>query len=332
MKMEPPQTRRLAEFKHSAPLHACAFDPTGRFVLAGGRDRDVVCLDVAGGTQTKLAGHDSWVSSIARAGDRLVVSADYAGGLIAWDCAGESPRPGWKIAAHPNTVYALAVSPDGRLIATGDRDGTIRIWHAEQGQLRQELQIPGQPVYGLVFHPHGTQLIAADRQPQKPRLKWWDLSAAKELRSIDVPPLSAYRRVEDIEWGGIRGLTISTNGQTLVACGSNGYSGPACALLFHAESGELQNTLTSTLKGFYYAARFHPQGPLLTVGGDVAKGEFCVWDPAQKEALAKTDTVGPCTGLDLHPEGSSFAVTQTIGKGSYPDAGTLTIFAWAVPA
>jgi WD40 repeat protein len=77
--------------------------------------------------------------------------------------------------------------------------------------------------------------------------------------------------VEDIEWGGIRGLTISPDGNTLVACGSHEYSGPACALLFDLATGELRRKRTSTLKGFYYSAQFHAQGYLLTAGATLAR-------------------------------------------------------------
>ena len=114
----------------------------------------------------------------------------------------------------------------------------------------------------------------------------WEFATGKEQRSIDVPQLSAYRRVEDIEWGGIRAIALSPDGNTLVACGSNEYSGPACALLFDVATGELKRKLSSTLKGFYYSAQFHPQGFLLTAGGDIGKGEFRAWDPNKDESLS----------------------------------------------
>ncbi|TXT29405.1 MAG: hypothetical protein FD138_2431, partial [Planctomycetota bacterium] len=124
-------------------------------------------------------------------------------------------------------------------------------------------------------------------------------------------------------------ITLSADGNTLVACGSNEYSGPACTLLFDVTTGELKRKLVSTLKGFYYSAQFHPQGFLLTAGGDVGKGEFRAWDPGKDESLATVATPGPCTAIDGHPDGRRCVVAQMIGKGSYPDSGTLTLFEWA---
>lgn len=328
MNIDPTKTKQLAEHKHEAPLLCCAFDPSGRFVLAGGRDRKLACLDVATSAKADLEGHESWVGNAVRAGAELVLTADFAGTVIAWDCTGDSPQQRWKISAHASSIYALAASHNGKLFATGDRDGAIRLWQTSDGQQLHEFDVQGQPVYALAFHPDGLRLISADRQPKKPRLKAWDFAKGTELLNIDVPQLSAYRRYEDIEWGGIRGVTLSADGKTIVACGSNEYSGPASALLFDMETGELKRKLNSTLKGFYYAVRYHPQGFLLSAGGGIGKGELGAWNAESDEALAALATPGPSTSLDIHPDGRRFVVTQTSGKGSYPDSGTLTIFEW----
>ena len=330
MTIDPAKTRQTSELKHESPLLCCAFDPSGRFVLAGGRDRGVVCLEAATGNKTLLDGHETWVGAVVRAGTDSVLTADFAGHVIAWDCSGNVLKPRWNIAAHANTIHALTASADGKLFATGDRDGTIRIWQTSDGQRLHEITGLGHPVYGLAFHPDGRRLISADRQPQKPRIKSWEFATGKELLTIDVSQLSAYRRVEDIEWGGIRGITISPDGTRLIACGSQGYAGPACVLLFDSTTGELQRKLISTLKGFYYSVQVHPQGFLMAVGGDVAKGELRIWNPDQDESVTAVPTPGPCTALSIRPDGQRFAITQTIGKGSYPDSGSLTQFEWVV--
>lgn len=329
MPIDPTKSTQLAEHKHESPLSCCAFDASGRFVIAGGRDRGLVCLDVAAGKKTVIEGHESWIGCVARAGSELVLTADFAGRVIAWDCTGEIPKARWTVGAHANTIYALAASSDGKLFATGDRDGAIRVWQTSDGQRRHEIKGLEHPVYALAFHPDGQRLVSADRQPKKPRLKLWDFATANEIRNIDVPQLSAYRRVEDIEWGGIRAITLSADGNTLVACGSNDYSGPACSLLFDLNTGELKRKLSSTLKGFCYSAQFHPQGFLATSSGDVGKGEIRIWDPSKDESLATTATPGPCTAIDIHPDGRRFVVAQMNGKGSYPDSGSLTLYEWS---
>jgi WD40 repeat protein len=241
------------------------------------------------------------------------------------------PKPQWNIPAHPSTILGVSVSGDGNTFVTGDREGCVRIWETRNGKQLHELPRAEHPVYGVALHPDGQRLITADRQPQKPRIKVWDVAASKELLAIEVAELSGYRRVEDIEWGGIRGLALSPDGQQIIACGRAGYDGQACALVYGTDDGKLRRKLSLALKGgFYYSAKFHPQGFLTTAGGDIGKGEVRVWNTQQDQSLADLALPGPCMGVDIHPGGQQFAVALALGKGSYPDSGAVQVYDWTI--
>lgn len=326
MATPPDQAKPTGEYTVAAPLLSCAFDAGGRFLFAGGRDRGLVIVDTSSGTQSVVPGHDSWIGSIVRAGDGLVLTSDYQGRVIAWDCRNGAPQPRWTLEAHPCTIHALSVNLARATFASADRDGLVRVWRTADGSPVGELPRLEFPAYGVALLPDGKQLVTADRQPQKPRLQIHDLASGKVLLSVDVPELSGYRRVEDIEWGGIRGLTVSPDGSQIVACGRNGYDGPACALLYETGTGRLQQKLSSDLKGgFYYGARFHPNGLLLTVGGDLGKGELRFWNADGAVSKGVITIPGPATAFDIHPDGTRFAVASNVGKGSYPDSGLITL-------
>jgi hypothetical protein len=113
-----------------------------------------------------------------------------------------------------------------------------------------------------------------------------------------------------------------------MACGRAGYDGPASMLLYDITSGKLHRKLSSTLKGFCYSARCHRDGFVMAASGEIAKGEFRAWKTDQDKSLADTATAGPCTALDIHPDSTRFAITQAIGKSSYPETGVLAIYEW----
>ncbi len=324
--MNPVNFKLETEFAHEAPLMSCAFDAGGRFVFAGGRDRSILAVRLDTAKKSLLRGHESWVGAMVRAGD-VVLTADFAGRVIAWDSSGQEPRPRWTIAAHPSTIYGLSASVDGKTFATGDRDGLVRIWQTDDGKLLHELPRNEFPVYGVALHPDGRRIVIADRQPKKPRVQVWEAAAGKQLLSIDVAELSGYRSVEDIEWGGIRALALSPDGTQIVACGRNGYDGQACVMVYETNSGKLQRKWAESLKGgFYYSAKFDSQALLMTAGGDIAKGEFRCWKLNENKSVVGIATSGPCLGLDVHPDGHRVAAAQAIGKKSAPESGLLSVY------
>lgn len=66
--------------------------------------------------------------------------------------------------AHMHGVSALAFSPDGKRIASGSGDGSIRLWDVETGQLLIILDGHESLVGALQFTPDGKTLISADER------------------------------------------------------------------------------------------------------------------------------------------------------------------------
>ncbi len=106
-----------------------------------------------------LAGHTDQVTSVAAGSAGQVV---YTGGLDqtvrAFDAAsGQLQR---QYANTTGAVLAVAVSPDGSLLAAAGSNGTVQFWNAGDGADRSLLAM-GAPVRGLAFHPQGQGLATA---------------------------------------------------------------------------------------------------------------------------------------------------------------------------
>ena len=61
---------------------------------------------------------------------------------------------------HFNGVDSVSFSPDGRLLATGGRDNTVKIWDSATGQALQSLEGHQKPVLTVAFSPDGRWLAS----------------------------------------------------------------------------------------------------------------------------------------------------------------------------
>ncbi|KAL2859138.1 WD domain protein [Aspergillus lucknowensis] len=64
---------------------------------------------------------------------------------------------------HSHWVESVTFSPDGRLLASGSYDKTIKLWDPSTGELCQTLEGHSHPVKSVTFSPDG-RLLASDKQ------------------------------------------------------------------------------------------------------------------------------------------------------------------------
>jgi WD40 repeat protein len=104
--------------------------------------------------------------------DRWLVTASESDGLQVWNPAtGQLQRtlyPGerGKRQGSGNTAYCAAISPDGTLVASGHRDGSVRLWQLASGRLLATEARHRGLVGRAAFSPDGRQLATGDRHGQ----------------------------------------------------------------------------------------------------------------------------------------------------------------------
>jgi WD40 repeat protein len=107
---------------HQGAVTAVSFDPDGKTLVSGGRDRTARLWDLASGRERRvLAGHTDAVTAVALA-EGLIATASHDGSVRIF-AEGEAPLAVLPLAERP---HGLALSADGRELATAAWDGSVR--------------------------------------------------------------------------------------------------------------------------------------------------------------------------------------------------------------
>ena len=140
-----------------------AFSPDGK-TLASGNNSDVLLWDVATGKVINLLGRPD-------AGPGGEAEIEYAPELVR--CAGDPSDFRW--------VMSLAFSPDGKMLASGSLDRTVRIWEPGTGKLLRVLEGHNFWVNSVAFSPDGLELASGGADAQ---VKLWDVRGLTEKSSL----------------------------------------------------------------------------------------------------------------------------------------------------
>lgn len=295
------QFAQLKDVSASDILLAIALVPETERVIVGTSAAKVVEYDFAADKPTPIefgSGHNGYVTGVVWSAGGIV-SGGYDRQIIWWDA--ETRTAARTITAHEKWIRRLAVSPDGRLIASVADDMHCKVWDAETGALRFVLDdhpaitphhYPSM-LYAVAFSPDGKWLATGDKVGH---VAIWDVAAGDKVAAVESPGMYTWDpRQRRHSIGGIRSLAFSQDSKTL-AVGGIGHignidhlDGAARVELFDWQAGQSVAELTdATLKGLVEQLWFSADGRWLATAGGDHGGFLTMYDLSTKK-IAKQE-------------------------------------------
>ncbi|HEX8200113.1 MAG TPA: c-type cytochrome domain-containing protein [Isosphaeraceae bacterium] len=290
----------------AVPITAVAFTPENAAVVASGYHELTAWKVADGSLLRRISGQAERVYDVAYSPDGhwlATASGDPGQFGIAKLLKVEpdgSTGPARDLVESTDSVFAVAFSPDSKLVAAAGADRAIRIWEVDSGKLLATIEDHADWIFDLAFSPDGKQLASASRDKTS---KVFDVAKKEALVTFPGHAETVYtvgfapdgksiatgggdnqiriwspgdegKQVRTL--GGFGGpvfrLQYHPDGKTLVACGAD-----KTVRVFDPNSGSAQRTLSGHAD-WVYSFALSPDGK--TVASGSWDGEVRLWNLA----------------------------------------------------
>ena len=163
---------------------AAVFSPDGRQLYVGHGNR-VDVVDATSGAVARSMELPSRSVRLFPDGLRLMTG----GGLDGLISDAQTGAILHKLSGHTGPIQEVAVSPDGRYVATSSIDKTAKVWDADTGRLVQTMTGHTEILFRMAFSPDNRSLMTGSLDNTA---RLWDIATGNEIRRFTGHTAAVY--------------------------------------------------------------------------------------------------------------------------------------------
>ena len=175
--------------RHKAPVKTVVFSPDSSMLVSWSSEGETTIRlwDVATGKHKRnLKGHTEMVEDVSFSPDgKTLASGGLDGTIRIWNAkTGKQEHAllenssGKDLAAQSAAVTVVMFNADGNVLASGHKNGSIRVWNIDTGEPRQTLRGHAEVVSSITFGPDGKTLASTSKDATA---RLWDLNTGEQI-------------------------------------------------------------------------------------------------------------------------------------------------------